>query len=117
MLFPLNWKNIKKWTLKKDTEDYILTVTSRGLGKISKISDYRITKRNASGVKNYKSKKNESIINCLLVKLNDQIIIYTDKGSINYISLSDIRITKRTSQGVQLRHQDNQRIIAVEKIG
>lgn len=108
---------VSAFTLKKDTEDYILTVTSRGLGKISKISDYRITKRNASGVKNYKSKKNESIINCLLVKLNDQIIIYTDKGSINYISLSDIRITKRTSQGVQLRHQDNQRIIAVEKIG
>ena len=81
----------------------ILTITKKGYGKRSEISDYRLTGRAGKGVINIKiTDKNGEVITSQSVKNNDNIIVTTAKGIVIRTPLKNIRIMGRATVGVRI---------------
>jgi DNA gyrase subunit A len=87
--------------IKGDTT--ILTVTEKGYGKRTKLSDYRTQSRGGSGLINIKvTDKNGPVAGMALVADNDEIMITTNFGKIIRISMGDVSVIGRSTQGVKL---------------
>ncbi len=85
-----------------DTEA-ILTITKKGYGKRTAVSDYRKTARAGKGVINIKvSEKTGEVVTTIAVNEKDGIIITTSKGMVIRTSLRNIRIMGRATQGVRI---------------
>ncbi|MEM2388086.1 MAG: DNA gyrase subunit A [Candidatus Thermoplasmatota archaeon] len=99
-------------------KDDLLTVTEKGYGKRTSISEYRITKRGAKGVITIKiSEKNGKVVSVLSVKEEDEILISTSQGMVERIKVSDIRRQGRNTMGVKLiKLSEGDKIRSVSKI-
>ena len=85
-----------------DTEA-ILTITRKGYGKRTSVSDYRKTARAGKGVINIKvTDKNGEIVTTIAVNDKDNVIITTAKGIVIRTSLKNIRVMGRATQGVRI---------------
>ena len=81
----------------------ILTITKKGFGKRTSVSDYRKTARAGKGVINLKvSEKTGDVVATISVDDKDSIIITTAKGLVIRTSLKNIRIMGRAAQGVKI---------------
>ncbi|HJX49935.1 MAG TPA: DNA gyrase subunit A [Candidatus Nanoarchaeia archaeon] len=81
----------------------ILSITEKGYGKRTAVSDYRKTARAGKGVINLKiSSKTGNMINTVSVNDSDSIIITTAKGMVIRTSLDNIRVMGRATQGVRV---------------
>lgn len=88
-------------TRRSDTA--LLAVTDNGFGKRSRVEDYRLTKRGASGVITIKPhEKIGALVGLLDVNDDDDLIIITAHGIVNRQHVSDMRITGRNTSGVRL---------------
>lgn len=86
----------------------ILTVTEKGYGKRSDVSDYRLTKRGAGGVLALKTTdKTGRMLAMKEVGDADDLIIVTEQGVVIRQSVKDIRSMSRVTQGVRLIKLDN----------
>lgn len=80
---------------------YIFTITEKGLGKMTELDKYRITRRNAKGVKTFQqTEKTGELVAMRAVRGDEDLLVITDKGVIIRISLSNVRVTGRVAQGV-----------------
>jgi DNA gyrase subunit A len=81
----------------------MLTVTERGYGKRTKISEYRCQSRGGSGIINIKiTGKNGPVVGIVQVRDSDEIMITTSKGKIIRIAMKDVTVIGRSTQGVRL---------------
>ena len=81
----------------------ILTITKKGFGKRTAVTDYRKTARAGKGVINLKvSDKTGDIVTTISVQDADSIIITTAKGLVLRTSLKNIRVMGRATQGVKI---------------
>ncbi|MBU4308873.1 MAG: hypothetical protein KJ566_03720, partial [Nanoarchaeota archaeon] len=81
----------------------ILTITKKGYGKRTAVSDYRKTSRAGKGVINLKvSDKTGEVVTSVAVNESDGIIITTAKGIVIRTSLKNIRVMGRAAQGVRI---------------
>ncbi|MEM4702899.1 MAG: DNA gyrase subunit A [Candidatus Pacearchaeota archaeon] len=88
---------------EKEKELSILTVTEKGFGKRTLVSDYRKTARGAKGVINIKcSERNGFVSGIQIVDDKDSIIVTTLKGMIIRVPCKDIRVMARATQGVKI---------------
>lgn len=86
----------------------ILTVTEKGYGKRSDVSDYRLTKRGAGGVLALKTTdKTGRMVAMKEVGDNDDLIIITEQGVVIRQSVKDVRTMSRVTQGVRVIKLDN----------
>jgi DNA gyrase subunit A len=93
--------------LEKDTKDTILMVTTKGYGKRSEVSEYRIQSRGGSGVITQKTTdKVGNVVGTLKVNPNEELILSTDQGQVIRMRISDISILGRNTQGVRLINLD-----------
>ena len=89
-------------------EDNVLVISENGLGKISQLKDYRLTKRGGKGVKTIKiNDKTGNLINSLIVKGTEDLLLLTSAGKITRISLANLKILGRNTSGVKLIQVDN----------
>ncbi len=86
----------------------MLSIGENGLGKMTDISSYRLTKRGSKGVVSLKlNEKTGNMIFCKAVKGNEDLLMLTSEGKINRISLSKVKITiNRSTSGVKLINMD-----------
>lgn len=100
------------------SEESILTVTEKGFGKRSPISEYRIQKRGGKGVFGIKkSERNGDIIGSIQVSDNDEIMLIADSGKMIRMDLKYVRIIGRTTKGVRLINLDeNEKVVAMDTI-
>ena len=98
-------------------EDMILIVTENGYGKMTPISEYRLTHRGSKGVKALNvTEKNGNLIKIRKVDDldNSSLVIVTDSGVIIKIPLTQISILKRNTQGTRLINlKDDQKVSTV----
>ncbi|MFH0732828.1 MAG: DNA gyrase subunit A [Candidatus Omnitrophota bacterium] len=84
------------------TDATLLTVTKKGFGKRSELSEYRTQSRGGKGIINLKiSAKNGPVVAIKSVKDGDEIMIITQQGMIVRTPVKDIRTTGRSTQGVR----------------
>ena len=93
----------------------LLTVTENGFGKISSLSEYRLTSRGTKGVKAMNVTERTGNLVCLkAVNGTEDCMIMTDDGIIIRISLSQVRHLGRDSQGVKvIRTSENSKVSTV----
>jgi DNA gyrase subunit A len=84
-------------------EGYILTVTNKGFGKRTEVSQYRIQKRAGTGIKNLSDvKKAGEVVGVSFVKGNENMMIFTRNGMTLKINVSGINVLGRVTKGVKL---------------
>jgi DNA gyrase subunit A len=101
-----------------EEKGHLLTVTEKGYGKRSEVSEYRYQGRGGSGVINIKvTDKNGPVVGIKSVSDADQLLLITQSGMLIRIKVKDIRETGRAAQGVRLIDLDEgDRVVAVAKL-
>jgi DNA gyrase subunit A len=84
-------------------EASLLTVTEKGSGKRTSISDYRVTNRGGKGIINIKvTDKNGPVVAVKEVLDDDEVMLITQKGIIIRQPVRPIKVIGRSTQGVRL---------------
>lgn len=81
----------------------ILTVTDKGYGRLSALSDYRMQNRGGNGLKNYKIRDDRGYV-CGIrsIQTDDDVILISTDGVIIRIRANDLRVMRRTGLGVRV---------------
>lgn len=81
----------------------ILTITEKGYGKRTPVTDYRKTSRACKGIINMNcSERNGNVMAIQTVISEDSIIATTAKGMVIRVPIKDIRTMGRNTQGVKI---------------
>src|SRR5712692_9672108 len=101
-----------------EEKGHLLSVTEKGYGKRSEVSEYRFQGRGGSGVINIKvTEKNGPVVGIKSVTDADQLLLITQSGMLIRIKVKDIRETGRAAQGVRVIQLDaGDRVVAVAKL-
>lgn len=103
----------------ENSEAQILTVTEKGYGKRTLVSEYRITGRGGKGVITIKTTgKNGRVVGTFQVTNDTQIMMITTQGGkVIRMDASEISIFGRGTQGVRLIGlADDEKVAAVAKV-
>jgi len=86
----------------------LLTVTQKGLGKRSELSEYRVQHRGGKGILTLK--RTEKTGDCVALKEvipDDELMVITRHGVIIRLPVNDIRVIGRNTQGVKIINLDD----------
>jgi DNA gyrase subunit A len=97
-------------------EQFILTVTSDGLGKRASSYEYRVSGRGGKGLISHRlSDAQARIVGAFPVEEAQDLMLVTDKGQLIRMGVSGIRVAGRATQGVTLiRTGPDERVVAAE---
>ncbi len=97
--------------------EYLLVVSSNGLGKKTPISEFTPQNRGGEGVKCYKiNEKTGDIVGAKIVKDNQELMIITTEGIIIRITVEGISTLGRITSGVKLIDIDSEAGISVASV-
>lgn len=91
----------------------ILTVTDKGYGRLSALSDYRMQNRGGNGLKNYKIRDDRGYV-CGIrsIQADDDVILISTDGVIIRIRANDLRVMRRNGLGVRvMKLSDEDRVV------
>ncbi len=93
----------------------ILSVGAKGVGKLTPVEEYRLTRRNAKGVKTLKvNQKTGKLVYTGAVVGDEDALMITSAGKIIRFSLSQVNTIGRSTSGVKLMDVDeNEKIQSV----
>ncbi|UAT42926.1 DNA gyrase subunit A [Anaplasmataceae bacterium AB001_6] len=125
VFFDANYVSKIKTSLDNDlflkyvqNEQFILTVTENGYGKITSFYEYKTIKRGGSGVVSIvTSKRNGRVVESCVIEPGQHVLLVTDAGQLIRIYTGEIPCIGRNTQGViMLRTKSNEKVVAVAKI-
>jgi DNA gyrase subunit A len=82
-------------------ETTLLTVTSRGYGKRTDLTEYPLQRRGGKGVKNIAASKGK-VVDTRTVSEDDELMLTTKDGVVIRIPAREIRVQGRATQGVRI---------------
>ena len=94
---------------------YLVFATEKGYGKLTIVSEYRLTHRGSKGVKALNmTDKNGSIISikCVDEIENKDLMIMTNSGVVIRLPLTQVSVLKRATQGVRLINLKDDQLVA-----
>ncbi|MFH1777709.1 MAG: DNA gyrase subunit A [Candidatus Omnitrophota bacterium] len=87
--------------VRKDTT--VLTITDKGFGKRTLVSEYRLQSRGGKGIINIKTtERNGNIVGLKTVTDDDELMMITSSGMVVRCAVRDIRTSGRSTQGVHM---------------
>ncbi|MGC8585594.1 MAG: DNA gyrase subunit A [Thermoplasmata archaeon] len=88
-------------------DSLLLTITEKGKGKLTKVSEFRKTHRGSVGVKGQKvNEKTGYLVSVMAVEMDDLIMIQTKNGMTIAFRVNEIPVQGRNAQGVRLMNVD-----------
>jgi len=103
--------------LLKTQEQFILTVTSNGLGKRASAYEYRVTNRGGKGLIAHRLTEDARVVASFPVLEAEELLLVTDKGQLIRTAIDQIRIAGRATQGVILINvSDDEHVVAAERL-
>ena len=106
--------------LLQNEEQTVLVMTTRGYGKRTKLSDYRIQSRGGKGIYTFDKNKIEKtgpLLGAVLVDTSDEIMLINSDNVIIRIRAKDVSRSGRTTQGVKImKVNKGQEIVAFAKV-
>lgn len=105
--------------MRSTAQDDVLVLSEQGMGKRSKLDDYRITNRGAKGVKTINiTEKTGKLIAIRNVNDSNDIVIINKSGITIRLKVADLRVQGRATQGVRLINLEkkNDEIASVCKV-
>jgi DNA gyrase subunit A len=118
----------KRYVEMSAVEQFVLTVSEKGMGKRTSSYEYRITNRGGKGIvamgilegkKGSKTirKKTGKLVASFPVEESDQIMLVTDGGQLIRTRVEGVRIVSRSSQGVIVFDTaEDERVVSVERL-
>ncbi|MES1159033.1 MAG: DNA gyrase subunit A [Terricaulis silvestris] len=101
----------------KTQEQFILTVTSEGLGKRASSYEYRITGRGGKGLIAHRLTEGARLVASFPVHSGEELLLVTDRGLLIRTKVDDIRVAGRATQGVWiLRPGEDEHVVAADRI-
>ena len=99
-------------------EEFILTLSSEGIGKRTSAYDFRRTGRGGQGLLAQDlTRKGGRLVASFPVEQTDEILLVTDAGQLIRCPVANIRIAGRNTQGVIVfRTADNEHVVSVERL-
>jgi DNA gyrase subunit A len=99
-------------------EQFVLTISDRGVGKRSSAYEYRVTGRGGKGIVAHRlTDVAAKLAGAFPVDDEDELLLVSDAGQLIRCPVSEIRIAARATQGVNLmRIDDGERVVAVERL-
>ena len=99
-------------------EGTLLTVSERGFGKRTELSEYRTQVRGGKGIINLKiTEKTGKVVAIMHVRDEDEVMLVARSGHIIRLPVRDVRPTGRATQGVRLiRLGEDDSIAAVARL-
>lgn len=94
-------------TMKKDSQNEILTVSENGYGKRSVLDEYRITNRGGKGIKTLNiTEKTGKLVAIKSVNNDNDLVIINKSGIAIRMNVETISVSGRNTQGVRLINLD-----------
>ena len=95
----------------------VLTITEKGYGKRTLLSEYSIHGRGGIGIKNYQvTDKTGGIADVKMVNPSEDILVISDDGTIIRMAVDHISMLGRSTQGVRImRLAEGSRVISIER--
>jgi DNA gyrase subunit A len=99
-------------------EQFILTLSSEGIGKRSSAYDFRRTGRGGQGLLAQDlTRKGGKLVAGFPVENGDEILLVTDQGQLIRCPVAQIRIAARNTQGVIVfRTAEQEQVVSVERL-
>jgi len=99
-------------------EGEILSIAENGIGKRTKVEEYRRQSRGGKGIINLKvSQKTGEVLGAKQVVPSDGMMLITQEGKIIRINVDGVRISGRATMGVKLMDLDGgDRLVAIAKL-
>ncbi len=98
-----NLDEIESDLLRNTLTSLMLTVSEKGYGKRTALSEYRVTSRGGKGVINLKkAERNGGVVAALQVTEESDVMIITEQGKVIRVHANEIREAGRGTQGVRL---------------
>ena len=95
----------------------VLTITEKGYGKRTLLSEYSIHGRGGIGIKNYQvTDKTGGIADVKMVNPGEDILVISDDGTIIRMAVDHVSVLGRSTQGVRImRLAEGSRVISIER--
>jgi len=99
-------------------EEFILTLSSEGIGKRTSAYDFRRTGRGGQGLLAQDlTRKGGRLVASFPVDQADEILLVTDQGQLIRCPVANIRVASRNTQGVIVfRTADDEHVVSVERL-
>jgi DNA gyrase subunit A len=99
-------------------EQFILTVTSDGLGKRASSYEYRVAGRGGKGLIAHRLAGGDArLVASFPVHEDEELLLVTDQGQLIRMPIEQIRVAGRATQGVTLiRTNENEHVVAAERL-
>jgi len=96
----------------------ILSVTERGYGKRTELSEYRLQSRGGVGIINIQtSDRNGKVVGLSEVTDDEELMLITEQGKILRMAARDIRTIGRATQGVRLIDiEGDDRVVSIARL-
>jgi DNA gyrase subunit A len=109
----------ERLTWLKTQEQFILTVTSEGLGKRASSYEYRVAGRGGKGLIAHKLTNGARLVASFPVVDGEELLLVTDKGRLIRTEVDGIRIAGRATQGVRIlrvEEDGSEHVVAAERL-
>jgi DNA gyrase subunit A len=112
--------SVERYAEMDANQQFVLTVTELGYGKISSSYDFRTSNRGGKGIQATDLDKLDEIgplIAAFPVEEVDQLMMVSDGGQLIRLPVEGIRFTKRASKGVRVfKTAEKEKVVSVERI-
>ncbi|MDB5542454.1 MAG: gyrase subunit [Devosia sp.] len=112
--------SVERYAEMDASQQFVLTLTELGYGKISSAYDFRISNRGGKGIQATDLDKLDEIgrlVAAFPVEETDQIMLVSDGGQLIRVPVAGIRFTKRASKGVRVfKTATDEKVVSVERI-
>jgi DNA gyrase subunit A len=112
--------SVERYAEMGAAQQFVLTLTEAGFGKISSSYDFRISNRGGKGIQATdldKLSETGVLVAAFPVEESDQIMLVSDGGQLIRVPVEGIRFTKRASKGVRVfRTAKDEKVVSVERI-
>jgi DNA gyrase subunit A len=112
--------SVERYAMMDAEQQFILTISERGFGKISSSYDFRTSNRGGKGIQATDiSKMGEigSLVAAFPVEESDELMLVSDGGQLIRVPVQGIRFTSRAAKGVRVFHTaESEKVVSVERI-
>jgi DNA gyrase subunit A len=112
--------SVERYAEMDASQQFVLTLTEYGFGKISSAYEFRISNRGGKGIQATDLDKLDEIGRLVAgfpVEETDQLMLVSDGGQLIRVPVEGIRFTKRASKGVRVfKTADGEKVVSVERI-
>ena len=102
-------------------EEFILTITTDGMGKRTSAYEYRISNRGGKGIASIDLKRSKettiSVVASFPVEKEDQLVMVSDSGQLIRCPVAGISLVGRSSKGVNIfKVSQGERVVSVSRL-